>query len=52
MVAITSKGHQVYNLMAYKRRDALRYIIKEYDGIKRLAQVIDKVDPMPTISAK
>lgn len=36
MVAITSKGNQVANLMAYRRRDAMRYVIKEYDGIKRL----------------
>ena len=52
MVAITSKGNQVYNLMAYRRRDAMRYVIKEYEGIKRLAQVVDQVETMPVLTAK
>lgn len=52
MVAITSKGNQVYNLMAYRRRDAMRYVIKEYEGIKRLAQVVDQVETMPVLAAK
>ena len=52
MVAITSKGHQVFNAMAYRRRDAMRFVIKEYEGIKRLAQVVDQVEGMPVIQAK
>jgi hypothetical protein len=36
MGATTSKGNQVLNVMAYKRRDALRYLHREYDSIKRL----------------
>ena len=49
MVAITSKGNSVFNLMAYRRRDAMRYVIKEYDSIKRLVQVVDNVENMPVI---
>jgi len=41
MGATTSKGNQVLNVMAYKRRDALRYIIREYDALRRLVQVVD-----------
>ena len=52
MVAITSKGHQVFNAMAYRRRDAMRFVIKEYDSIKRLAQVVDHLEGMPVIQAK
>jgi len=41
MGATTSKGNQVLNVMAYKRRDAMRYLLREYDAIKRLVQVVD-----------
>ena len=41
MGATTSKGNQVLNVMAYKRRDALRYLAREYDSLKRLLQVVD-----------
>lgn len=41
MVATTSKGHKVTNVMAYKRRDALKFVIREYEGIRRLVQVVD-----------
>ena len=36
MRATTTKGHEVLNVMAYKRRDALKFTIREYDAIKRL----------------
>lgn len=36
MGATTSKGNQVLNVMAYKRRDAMRYLLREYEAIKRL----------------
>jgi hypothetical protein len=36
IAATTSKGNQVLNIMAYKKRDAYRYIIREYEAIKRL----------------
>lgn len=36
MGATTSKGNQVLNVMAYKRRDAMRYILREYEGVKKL----------------
>jgi len=48
MGATTSRGNQVLNVMAYKRRDALRYIVREYDAIRRLVQVVDI--QMPAIS--
>jgi len=38
--------------MTWKRRDAMKYVIKEYDSIKRLAQVVDFLEPMPVISPK
>ena len=41
MGATTSKGNQVHNLMTYKRRDAMRYLTREYDAIKRLVLVVD-----------
>ena len=41
MGATTSKGNQVLNVMAYKRRDAMRYLLREYEAIKRLVQVVD-----------
>jgi hypothetical protein len=50
MGATTSKGNQVLNVMAYKRRDALRYIHREYDALKRLVQVVDV--QMPPIKMK
>ena len=39
--ATTSKGRYVSNVMAYKRRDAIRHTLKEYDAVKRLVQVVD-----------
>jgi hypothetical protein len=36
IAATTSKGNQVLNIMAYKKRDAYRYIMREYEAIKRL----------------
>jgi len=41
MGATTSKGNQVLNVMAYKRRDAMRYLLREYEAVKRLVQVVD-----------
>ena len=41
MRAKTSKGNQVLNVMAYKRRDAMKYTIREYEAVKRLVQVAD-----------
>lgn len=41
IIATTSKGHQVVNVMAYKRRDLLRYVQREYDSVRLLVQVID-----------
>jgi len=38
--------------MAYKKRDAMRYVIKEYDAIKRLAQVAEDIEALPVITAK
>lgn len=45
MGATTSKGNQVLNVMAYKRRDAMRYLLREYEAIKRLVQVVDIIMP-------
>ena len=39
--AISTKGNEVTNVMAYKRRDVLKYVGKEYNSIKRLVQVAD-----------
>lgn len=50
MGATTSRGNQVLNVMAYKRRDALRYILREYDALRRLVQVVDV--QMPQVSNK
>jgi conjugal transfer/entry exclusion protein len=36
MRATTSKGHHVVNVMVFKRRDAMKYVLREYDSIKRL----------------
>ena len=36
IIATTSKGHQVVNVMAYKRRDLLRYVQREYDSVRLL----------------
>jgi len=41
MGATTSKGNQVLNVMAYKRRDAIRFINKEYEQIRKLVEVVD-----------
>ena len=46
MGATTSKGHHVLNVMAYKRRDAMRYVLREYDSIRRLVQVVDMQMPV------
>lgn len=40
MQAVSSKGYRVQDKMTFKRRDAERYIVKEYLAIKRLVQVI------------
>ena len=45
MGATTSKGNQVLNIMAYKGRDAMKYLHREYDSVKRLVQVVDVVIP-------
>ena len=29
------------NVMAFKRRDAQRYVLREYEVVRRLVQVID-----------
>ena len=50
MGATTSRGNQVLNVMAYKRRDALKYIAREYDALRRLVQVVDV--QMPQINYK
>ena len=50
MGATTSKGHHVLNIMAYKRRDAQRYILREYDTVRRLMIVVDI--QLPLIKAK
>jgi len=41
MRAKTTKGHEVLNVMVYKRRDAMKYCLREFDSIKRLVQVAD-----------
>ena len=46
MGATTSKGNHVLNVMAYKRRDAMRHVLREYDGVKRLVQVVDITMPI------
>jgi hypothetical protein len=50
MRATTSKGHEVSNVMAFRRRDAMKFIIKEYLAIKKLVVVAD-VD-LPHIAPK
>ena len=50
MGATTSKGHKVLNVMAYKRRDAIRFIRKEYDQIRKLVEVVDV--KIPFLEAK
>ena len=42
MTAVSSKGHQVNNVMAYRRRDAMRYVTKNYQKVKKLVQLIAK----------
>ena len=39
--ATTSHGNHVANVMAYKRRDVLKYIDREYKQTRLLVQVID-----------
>jgi len=51
MRATSTKGRDVLNVMAYKRRDAMRYVIREYQAIKRLVQVAD-VDDLPNYYTK
>jgi len=46
MGATTSKGNQVLNVMAYKRRDAMRYLLREYEAVRRLVQVVDISMPL------
>mmetsp|Transcript_5736 Transcript_5736/g.9838 ORF Transcript_5736/g.9838 Transcript_5736/m.9838 type:complete len:150 (-) Transcript_5736:13-462(-) len=41
VAALTSKGNHVVNVMAYKRRDAVKYVHREYDTVRRLVQVVD-----------
>ena len=50
MRATTSKGNEVSNVMAYRRRDAMKLVIKEYQSIKKLVIVAD-VD-LPHITLK
>ena len=46
MRATSTKGRDVLNVMAFKRRDAMRYVVREYQAIRRLVQVAD-VDDLP-----
>ena len=47
MSANTSKGHHVTNVMAYKRRDAMKHVRKEYAAIRNLVKVVDiKMPPV------
>ena len=46
MRATSTKGRDVLNVMAFKRRDAMRYVLREYHAIRRLVQVAD-VDDLP-----
>jgi hypothetical protein len=36
----------VLNVMAYKRRDAMRYLLREYEAVRRLVQVVDITMPL------
>lgn len=51
MRATTTKGHEVLNVMAYKRKDALKFTIREYDAIRRLIQVAD-IGDLPAFQPK
>ena len=42
MTAVSSKGHHVKNVMAYRRRDAMRYVAKKYQKVKKLVELIAK----------
>jgi hypothetical protein len=48
MVALSSKGDVVFNVMAFKRRNAWKYITKEYENIRRLVQIVDSIE-MPVL---
>ena len=41
MRAKNNKGLEVINVMAYRRKDAMRFVIREYESIKRLVKVCD-----------
>ena len=41
VVAVTSKQNKAHNVMAYKRRDAIKLVLKEYEQIRKLVQVCD-----------
>ena len=51
MRATTSKGNDVANVMAYRRRDAMKFVVKEYLSIKKLVTVAD-VKNMPHLVIK
>ena len=51
MRATSTKGRDVLNVMAFKRRDAMRYVVREYQAIRRLVQVAD-IHDLPNFSAK
>ena len=46
VAASTSKGNQVTNVMAYKRRDAIKHITREYEAMRRLVRVVDVEMPI------
>ena len=50
VVAVTSKRNKVQNIMAFKRRDALRLVLKEYEAVRKLLQLLDiKVSPISKV---
>jgi len=51
MRAKTTKGTEVLNVMVYKRRDAMRFVIREFEAIKRLVQVAD-INNLPVFNPK
>ena len=51
MNGLSSKGYSVSNVMAFKRRDAMRYVFKEYNALNKLIKVIE-IQQMPVISVK
>ena len=44
MVALTSKGTEVCNLMPFKKRDAIKYVLKEYDDMRTLIQLVEDIE--------